>query len=234
MLKVVFKSAIGLFLSSSFLLTPMIVKAQRTDYRTYNRTGSNNDQRNQPSSPTPSPTSSTPGQLSTELQQILALNQLIAAPCLPGTPQVNIWINGKSVACATPTSQYSAGIYIVTDTLNLRRAGVAREINPPSNSTDVSSVDRLLAQWNWTRVPCYSGSVFISGLSNETVCVSPTNLFPPGQYTYDRTTNQLVLINYPPRTNPIPAFNYPPQNQIIDAPASNSPPPSSDYPNSSI
>lgn len=113
-------------------------------------------------------------------------------------------------------------------------AQIEREKIIATNNSNVSPVDRLLAQWNWTRVACYPGSVFISGLSNETVCVSPTNLFPPGQYAYDRATNRLVLLNEPYPTNSIPPNqNYHPP-QIIDTPAINPAPQSSDYPDSSI
>lgn len=162
---------------------------------------------------------------------------------------------GNSITSSNNKKQQQLAAQIERERIaaDLEKARIAAQIEREkliaSNSSDVSSVDRLLAQWNWTRVSCSPSSVFISGLSNESVCVSPTNLFPPGEYAYDRATNQLVLLNYPPPTNPIhpysiynspsdniilPATNSAPQTQIIETPATNSAPQSSDYPDSSI
>lgn len=77
-------------------------------------------------------------------------------------------------------------------------AQIEREKLATSNigiSSLSSPVDQLLAQWQWTRIACFPGAVFIDGLSNETICISPTNNLSIGHYAYDRNSNQLIPMN---------------------------------------
>jgi hypothetical protein len=55
------------------------------------------------------------------------------------------------------------------------------------------SLNQMLADYGLTRVPCIPGKVFITGISNDAICVEPTYNLPAGNYQYDSATQQFVF-----------------------------------------
>jgi hypothetical protein len=61
-----------------------------------------------------------------------------------------------------------------------------------TQSKDSSSA--VITQWGATRVPCAPGAVFVNGISQDTVCISPTASISPGYYNYSADKNLLVKV----------------------------------------
>jgi hypothetical protein len=53
----------------------------------------------------------------------------------------------------------------------------------------------VIGQWGATRIPCAPGAVFVNGINQDTVCISPTASIPPGYYNYSPNQNLLVKAN---------------------------------------
>ena len=73
--------------------------------------------------------------------------------------------------------------------------------NPPQVSPAGDPIAQKLAKWGWTKISCTPGVVFISGLSNDNVCVSPNIGIPAGNYQYNPNSHQLVQLNLPADSN---------------------------------
>lgn len=58
-----------------------------------------------------------------------------------------------------------------------------------------NTIVEKLAQWGWTKVACKPETVFIYGLDNDTVCITPNVAVPAGEYQYNPTTNQLTPVS---------------------------------------
>jgi hypothetical protein len=58
-----------------------------------------------------------------------------------------------------------------------------------------NAVVEKLSKWGWTRVGCKPELVFIYGLGNDTVCITPNGTIPAGQYQYNPATNQLAPVS---------------------------------------
>ena len=86
-----------------------------------------------------------------------------------------------------------------------------------------SAADRLLAEWGWTKVACYSGAVFITGLGKDEICVNPSAVITSGQYRYESASNQLIPLTavsnsvttpVQPAFNTVPVQNVEPQDTV--------------------
>ncbi len=72
----------------------------------------------------------------------------------------------------------------------------------PTQPPRQNSAEKVLVSWGWQRVSCSPQSVFISGITTETVCVDPRPNLRAGQYQYDVATNQLSrIISKPTQTS---------------------------------
>jgi hypothetical protein len=59
---------------------------------------------------------------------------------------------------------------------------------------NIDRVSPILARWGVNRVACTPGSVFINGLSIDTVCINPINAVTAGYYNYSPEQNPSIRL----------------------------------------
>lgn len=103
-----------------------------------------------------------------------------------GATLINNWINPPSRSAEITADAEVKKAKIAAD------ADIAKEKLRIEASKSEDRVTPVLEQWGVTRTNCAPDTVFINGITTDTICVQPNTSLISGYYTYDRTKQQLV------------------------------------------
>jgi hypothetical protein len=103
-----------------------------------------------------------------------------------GATLINNWINPPSRSAEITADAEVKKAKIAAD------ADIAKEKMRIEASKSEDRVTPVLAQWGVTRTNCAPDTVFINGITTDTICVQPNTSLISGYYTYDRNKQQLV------------------------------------------
>lgn len=103
-----------------------------------------------------------------------------------GATLINSWINPPSRSAEITADAEVKKAKIAAD------AEVAKEKLRLEASKNTDKVTPVLEQWGVARTNCAPDTVFINGITTDTICVQPSASLTAGYYTYDRTKQQLV------------------------------------------
>ena len=106
-----------------------------------------------------------------------------------GATLINNWINPPSRSAEITADAEVKKAKIAAD------ADIAKEKLRIEASKSEDRVTPVLEKWGVARTNCASDTVFITGITTDTVCVQPNTSLTAGYYTYDRTKQQLVRTN---------------------------------------
>jgi hypothetical protein len=103
-----------------------------------------------------------------------------------GATLINSWINPPSRSAEITADAEVKKAKIAAD------ADIAKEKLRIEASKSEDKVTPVLDKWGVARTNCAPDTVFITGITTDTVCVQPNTSLTSGYYTYDRTKQQLV------------------------------------------
>jgi hypothetical protein len=103
-----------------------------------------------------------------------------------GVTLINRWIDPPSRSAEITADAEVKKAKIAAD------ADIAKEKLRLEASKNTDRVTPVLEQWGVTRTNCAPDTVFINGITTDTICVQPSASLSAGYYTYDRTKQQLV------------------------------------------
>jgi hypothetical protein len=103
-----------------------------------------------------------------------------------GATLINSWINPPSRSAEITADAEVKKAKIAAD------ADIAKEKLRIEASKNADRVTPVLEQWGVTRANCAPDTVFINGITTDTICVQPSTSLTAGYYTYDRTKQQLI------------------------------------------
>jgi hypothetical protein len=76
-------------------------------------------------------------------------------------------------------------------------AGIEQVRIETQAAKNIDRVAPILFKWGVARISCAPDAVFINGISNNTVCIAPSDRIAAGYYTYNANREQLVRIDLP-------------------------------------